>query len=103
MSQLFMLPQLVHDLGRSGKTWLEFLRVGVPCNVRELEQCARNVMIRGEYRPRRRNPAVHDLAGALEAGTLTAEALVRRYCTLCSRARAATSRRRGSWGWIGGR
>ena len=27
MSQLFMLPQLVHDQGRSGKTWLGFLRV----------------------------------------------------------------------------
>jgi hypothetical protein len=36
----------------------------------------------GEYRPRRRTPAVPDLAGALEAGTRTAEALVRRYCTL---------------------
>ena len=41
-------------------------------NVRELEQCVRNVMIRGEP------PAV----GAFVAGSFTAEEMLRRYCTL---------------------
>jgi hypothetical protein len=55
-----------------------------PGNVRELEQCVRNVMIRGEYRP----PAAGDpsarqrVADDLLAGTLSADDLLRRYCTL---------------------
>jgi DNA-binding NtrC family response regulator len=58
-----------------------------PGNIRELEQCVRNVMIRGEYRPpaAAAEPAASPaeaLAAALEAGTLTAEELLRRYCTL---------------------
>ena len=55
-----------------------------PGNVRELEQCVRNVLVRREYRPPAasgRGPAA-DLAAELEEGNLTAEALLRRYCTL---------------------
>ena len=55
-----------------------------PGNVRELEQCVRNVLVRKEYRPpatAQRAPA-GDLAAELGEGSLTAEELLRRYCTL---------------------
>ena len=55
-----------------------------PGNVRELEQCVRNVLVRKEYRPPAapaRAPA-DDLAAELTEGGLTAEELLRRYCTM---------------------
>jgi len=56
-------------------------------NVRELEQCVRNVMIRGEYRPAlraRTDPggAGEGFAARLESGELSAEQLISHYCTL---------------------
>jgi transcriptional regulator with AAA-type ATPase domain len=55
-----------------------------PGNVRELEQCVRNVMIRGEYRPPAAgNPSARQrVADEVLAGSLSAEDLLRRYCTL---------------------
>jgi hypothetical protein len=53
-----------------------------PGNVRELEQCVRNVLVRGEYEPARLSArADGDLAAALRRGELSAEDLLRRYCT----------------------
>ena len=55
-----------------------------PGNFRELEQCVRNVLIRREYRPPTADSSAPAgrLAEELQAGRLTAEELLRRYCAL---------------------
>jgi DNA-binding NtrC family response regulator len=57
-------------------------------NVRELEQCVRNVMIRGAYQPLQAPDSVQGSSGggsnldqALAHCDLDADALLRRYCT----------------------
>ncbi|MBW2274277.1 MAG: sigma-54-dependent Fis family transcriptional regulator [Deltaproteobacteria bacterium] len=52
-----------------------------PGNVRELEQCVRNVLIRGRYEPPGLARPGEDLSALLREGKLSADDLLRRYCT----------------------
>jgi transcriptional regulator with AAA-type ATPase domain len=55
-----------------------------PGNFRELEQCVRNVLVRGEYRPTATGCGAEaprdELSTAIADGTLTADELLSRYC-----------------------
>ncbi len=55
-----------------------------PGNFRELEQCVRSVMLRGDYRPASLPPADarQRIASGILSGTFTADDLLRNYCTL---------------------
>jgi hypothetical protein len=52
-----------------------------PGNVRELEQCVRNVLIRGRYEPPDMAGPGEELSALLREGGLSADDLLRRYCT----------------------
>ena len=55
-----------------------------PGNFRELEQCVRNVMVRRRYEPIRLTPGrpAEVLVAEMERGQLTAEQVLRRYCSI---------------------
>jgi len=52
-----------------------------PGNVRELEQCVRSIVVRGTYAPNAALTIVNPLGDPLLRGELTAEELLRHYCT----------------------
>jgi len=58
---------------------------GWPGNFRELEQCVRNVLVRNEYRPLaipEPDAPSQRLAARIDAGSISAEELLCRYCSL---------------------
>jgi transcriptional regulator with AAA-type ATPase domain len=75
------------DLAREVEQWIE-TRLGRdypwPGNIRELEQCVRNCLVRGEYHPACPKEAAADAEKAwlaeAEQGSLTADALLTHYC-----------------------
>jgi transcriptional regulator with GAF, ATPase, and Fis domain len=74
------------DVAAEAETWIDAHLGAVyawPGNVRELEQCVRNLVIRGTYEPQGAAPtgARDQFLDAIATGTLSADALVRRYCT----------------------
>ena len=88
---LFLAQRIAGDdaeeLTDEVETWIdEHLGAEYPWsgNVRELEQCVRNVLIRQEYQPAQSVTATdpqRKLAEAIGLGTLTADELLRQYCT----------------------
>ncbi len=79
-------PEEVEVLADETVSWVE-TELGAeyswPGNVRELEQCVRSVLVRGEYRPAAppRPDGAEDLVAQLREGELSADELLRRYCT----------------------
>jgi len=88
---LFMAQRVVGDeaeaLAAEVETWI-VQHLGRdyrwPGNIRELEQCVRNVLVRQEYRPLQTRPRSphEECFAAFAGGLLTADELLRRYCTL---------------------
>jgi DNA-binding NtrC family response regulator len=79
--------ELAAEVAREVEEWIaRNLGTGYPWpgNVRELAQCVNNILIRREYRPAGSGSGgIHErLAEEILAGGLTAEEVLRRYCTL---------------------
>lgn len=86
LAQRAVGDDLAEEVARDVETWIRDnlgLDYPWPGNVRELAQCLNNVLIRGEYRPAGEGGGVRErLAEELLAGALTADELLRRYCTI---------------------
>jgi hypothetical protein len=77
---------LADEVAREVESWVRDhmgLDYPWPGNVRELAQCVNNVLIRGEYRPAGDGGGVRErLADELLSGALTADEVLKRYCTI---------------------
>lgn len=91
LAQRAVGEELAEEIAKEVEAWIhENLEPAYPWpgNVRELAQCVNNVLIRRDYRPARLEEGgagtlVRDrLAEEYLSGTLTADDLLRRYCTL---------------------
>lgn len=85
-----LVPYMAHRNGaddtfaEAAVTWIRRNLPGHawPGNYRELEQCVRNLLIRGEYRPPAARTASLPWLAQAERGELTADALLNHYCRL---------------------
>ncbi len=83
-----VVPEEAESLAGEVSTWVAKHLGPVypwPGNVRELEQCFRNFMIHGEYRPAmraetHRSSSRNEMLDAMQAGQLSAEELLQHYC-----------------------
>jgi DNA-binding NtrC family response regulator len=91
LAQRAVGDDLAEEVAKEVETWIRGnLGPDYPWsgNVRELAQCVNNVLIRGDYRPvsledGESGARLRDrLAGEYLSGSLTADELLRRYCTL---------------------
>ncbi|MFP5284960.1 MAG: sigma 54-interacting transcriptional regulator [Thermoanaerobaculia bacterium] len=86
LAQRAVGDDLAEEVARDVEAWIRDnlgLDYPWPGNVRELAQCLNNVLIRGEYRPAGEGGGVRErLAEELLSGALTADELLRRYCTI---------------------
>lgn len=86
LAQRAVGDDLAEEVARDVESWIRNnlgLDYPWPGNVRELAQCVNNVLIRREYRPAGEGGGVREkLAEELLSGALSADELLRRYCTI---------------------
>jgi transcriptional regulator with AAA-type ATPase domain len=80
-------PQLADELGADVVRFIAKhlpARYTWPGNFRELEQCVRNVMVRGSYRPQAKagQTAIEEFLAAIREGALTADQVAGRYAAI---------------------
>jgi DNA-binding NtrC family response regulator len=98
-------PGEAHALTREVKSWIHHhlpANYPWPGNFRELEQCVRNILVRGVYRPAtdasQLPTALDKFCHSIRTTSLTADELLEQYCTLIyaqTQSYQATARRLG--------